>query len=513
MNPESEPKRSWQARPLPAPLALLIALLVMSGIVFLPAEGFSRSGRKAGSSQGKGETGSASGLAASNAPVEGPAARGGSGAETLVRTRVIEYAPKKAGAHRKAGRPTRKGHPKKPAPQPAPGSQKPPAGRPPAGNPRGGGGGGGGGAAPPVGNPLVVFGFNDLGMHCMNQDDSELCLLPPYNNLHAQVIDRRGEDPRIVTSGIQVTYTIPGNSYSVGKTNFWTYVKALFGVDLAPNIGLTGNGLSGFMQPTADGDFVATGIPLTPLTDDGQENAYQLAGIAASAGPPNIATTQAVVPVSWEISCNLCHNTPGLSVASDILTKHDNLHGTNLMNQKPVLCANCHADPALSAAGQPGVSTLSHAMHGAHASRFTPAVLQQVNGIACYACHPGIRTQCQRDIHLAKGITCTACHGDMVAVADPSRTPWVSEPRCDNCHSRPGFTFEQPGKLYKESIGHNGVKCASCHGSPHAITPTVTPADNLQATLIQGYPGTINKCTVCHNRQPDDGFNHTAGGD
>jgi hypothetical protein len=251
---------------------------------------------------------------------------------------------------------------------------------------------------------------------------------------------------------------------------------------------------------------------LTPITDQGVENPYQLSRIDVIAGGQNVATTQAVVPVSWEISCNLCHNTPGISVASDILTKHDQLHATQLMAQRPVLCASCHADPALNTTGQPGVSTLSHAMHGAHANRFTPDVLQQVNGISCYACHPGIRTQCQRDVHYAMGITCTACHGSMDAVADPARTPWVTEPRCDNCHSRPGFTFEQPGTLYKASLGHHGVKCASCHGSPHAITPTVTAADNVQAILLQGHAGTINDCRVCHRNQPDDGFNHTYGG-
>ena len=152
-----------------------------------------------------------------------------------------------------------------------------------------------------------------------------------------------------------------------------------------------------------------------------------------------MATTQAVVPVSWEISCNLCHDRPGFpSVAADILEAHDRLHQTNLQNQKPVLCASCHADPALGTAGVPGVPTMSSSMHTAHASRFTAAVLAQVGGINCYACHPGIKTQCQRDIHLAKGIHCGDCHGAMAVVGDPKRTPWVDEPKCANCHNVPG---------------------------------------------------------------------------
>jgi hypothetical protein len=236
-------------------------------------------------------------------------------------------------------------------------------------------------------------------MHCMNQDDSEICILPPFNNLHAQVI-ARGEEPQIITSGATVSYSVPGNTYSAGKTNFWTYAKDLFGVDLAPNVGLTGNGLAGNMTPTGNGDWAATGIPLTPIMDNGALNPYALSRINVTSGGSLMATTQAVVPVSWEISCNLCHNRPGFpTVASDILEAHDRLHGTNLQNQKPVLCASCHADPALGTSGSPGVPTLSCSMHTAHASRFTPPALQAVSGINCYACHPGIKTQCQRDIH------------------------------------------------------------------------------------------------------------------
>ena len=39
--------------------------------------------------------------------------------------------------------------------------------------------------APPADNavttPMVVFGYNDLGMHCMNSDFSEIMVLPPFN--------------------------------------------------------------------------------------------------------------------------------------------------------------------------------------------------------------------------------------------------------------------------------------------------------------------------------------------
>jgi hypothetical protein len=356
----------------------------------------------------------------------------------------------------------------------------------------------------------VVLGYNDLGMHCMNQNFSELMILPPFNTLHAQVIARSGEHPTILGDGISVQYSVPGNTTSVTKTNFWTYAQALLGANPAPDIGLTGNGLSGTMQPTGDNDWSATGIPLTPVPDAGGEDAYQLASITVQQDGTAIATTSAVVPVSWELACNLCHNTPGVSTDTDILQKHDLLHATNLVNSKPVLCAQCHADPALNLSGTPGVSTLSGAMHAAHAPRMAAVSL----AAECYACHPGVQTQCFRDVHFSKGMVCTDCHVSMAAVGSPSRRPWVDEPRCGSagCHQTPGRDYEQAGTLFRNSKGHSGVHCAACHGSPHAVGPSVVAADNVQAETLQGHAGPIDTCSVCHSQQPEDAFFHSVGG-
>lgn len=355
--------------------------------------------------------------------------------------------------------------------------------------------------------PLVVLGYNELGMHCMNEDFSEIAILPPFNTLRAQVI-KRGDNPDIVTEEAVVTYTIPTNTRSWDKTNFWSYEDALFGVSLPPDIGLTGHGLSGTMSETPEGHWEVTGIPITPVADSGRPDPYPLAVITASKdGMTGVAHT--VVPVSTEISCNLCHSGPGITTATDILRDHDKLHGTTLELQKPVLCASCHADNALGTPGVPGVPNLSSAMHGAHASRMNMVNLDN----SCYACHPGVRTQCQRDIHLANNIQCIDCHGGMEAVADPDRQPWIDEPRCGDCHNKPGFQFEQPGKLFKNSIGHGGVHCTACHGAPHAITPTVTPVDNQQAIALQAHAGVIDTCSVCHTVQPDKPFFHSVEDD
>jgi hypothetical protein len=68
----------------------------------------------------------------------------------------------------------------------------------------------------------VVLAWNDLGMHCYNRNFQDLAVLPPYNTLWAQVV-KVGDPPQIVTSGITVTYVFTDNTYSVGKSNFWTY--------------------------------------------------------------------------------------------------------------------------------------------------------------------------------------------------------------------------------------------------------------------------------------------------
>ena len=117
----------------------------------------------------------------------------------------------------------------------------------------------------PLADQYKIIGWNDLGMHCMNESFANLAVLPPYNNLWAQVI-RQGPNPEIVTSGVTVEYSIIDNTYSVGKTDFWQYAKQLFGADLAPNVGLTGATLAGQMHSAGD-HFAIEGVPLTPYLD------------------------------------------------------------------------------------------------------------------------------------------------------------------------------------------------------------------------------------------------------
>jgi hypothetical protein len=46
------------------------------------------------------------------------------------------------------------------------------------------------------------------------------------------------------------------------------------------------------------------------------------------------------------------------------------------------------------------------------------------------------------------------------------------------------------------------MKCASCHGSTHAIYPSSHKEDNLQSIAVQGFAGTISECSSCHSSMP-----------
>lgn len=96
----------------------------------------------------------------------------------------------------------------------------------------GGGGGGDGGLPPPNSSDYVVLAWNSLGMHCLNPTYDKDVILPPYNELLAQVV-RRGNPPQVVTAGVRVDYRVVGNTYSYGKAGyggFWDNMMAIFGV-------------------------------------------------------------------------------------------------------------------------------------------------------------------------------------------------------------------------------------------------------------------------------------------
>jgi len=350
-------------------------------------------------------------------------------------------------------------------------------------------------ASPNVNDQYIIVGWNDLGMHCANGDFTKLVVLPPYNNLTAQAIKKGDESnlPEVITTGFTVSYEVPGNTYSVGKTNFWDYEDQIFGINLADNIGLTGNGLSGNMV-SDENSFGADGIPITPFTDNNllSEDPYQLALLSLYDDQNNLlATTQPVIPVSNEINCvsSGCH-----SSETSILYQHENEGGFN-PNNTPILCASCHSSNALGTTGMPGLESLSEVIHDQHKDKTND----------CYKCHPGPNTQCQRGVMHEAGMVCQDCHGSLNQVAESiknGREPWLEEPSCGSTSCHGSNYAEEPGKLFRQSKGHGGLFCSACHGSPHAILPSENERDNVQNIELQGFAGTLQRCELCHGVVP-----------
>jgi hypothetical protein len=347
----------------------------------------------------------------------------------------------------------------------------------------------------------ILLGWNDLGMHCANQDFSKMAVLPPYNDLYAQLIIKSpGLLPQIVVNGYKIEYSIPGNTYSVGKTNFWTYAQQLFNLPqpLPPNIGLTGKGLTGLLD-TLGNCFRVLGIPNTPYTDNNlvTEAPFQTFHlIAKTTGGTTLTYTDNVIPVSNEIGCvqSGCHTSE-----QAIKNAHETVPGFNLNG--PELCARCHASNALGTLGDPEAKSFSFRMHDKH-DFIQPAY--DIN--TCYKCHPGPNTQCFRDVmrvFINNPLICQDCHGSMAVIAstiNAGRRPWFDEPKCGTCHGT-GHA-ENLGTLYRNSKGHGNLYCPACHNSPHAIVPTREANDNLQSIRVQGHSGVIRECMVCHSTPP-----------
>ena len=354
----------------------------------------------------------------------------------------------------------------------------------------------------------TIFAFNDLGMHCDQNDYSYFSVLPPFNTLHVQVLAR----PDLKTSGLTVSYNFPKKTNSTLNTNFWQYAPK-YGWNIAANMGITGTPLSGPMKLDARGlGFVAEGIPITPYDDDGTWNPYGAADITVKDSNGAVVQTASVVaPVSTEMNCQNCHGTTNPQL--DILQKHDSLNGTTLVADqvKGVLhqCSECHADNALGAPGKTGVESLSLAMHNFHKDKMTTTAAAANTTPTCYNCHPGTNTQCLRGIMEKAGKTCIDCHGDMNKVATSQQTgrqAWLQEPKCGDCHD--SKHKENTNTLYRNSVMNNSIEgdmngkfyCESCHNSTHGEFVSSNIKDATIPQKFQGDTYWIWNCKTCHQQ-------------
>jgi len=349
------------------------------------------------------------------------------------------------------------------------------------------------------GGKFSLLAWNDLGMHCMDgKDYSMFSILPPYNNLHAQLVN--AGTGKAVTTGVTLTYEAVAdpsgsiNTSSVHKTNFWSWSKVLYGASPASDVGLTGNPVPTLVaKPMAlsavNGWFEATALPMTPYDDAGAKNYYPTVKVVAKDTTGKVlASTITVLPVSDEMTCAACHasrpttetnkarlaakpaagwvNDANLEIdwKKNILRLHDEKQTGNAkymaalaskgmpnglyasaLAGTPTLCASCHASNALPGTGVTGISSMTSALHTKHSTALDPTNLltldSSTNRNSCYLCHPGSVTKCLRgamgnavDASGNATMGCQSCHGNMSKVGDPTRVGWLQEPNCQACH-------------------------------------------------------------------------------
>lgn len=396
-----------------------------------------------------------------------------------------------------------------------------------------------------------LLAWNDLGMHCVDGSDySVFSILPPYNNLHAQLVNK--SNGSTVTSGVTLTYesvadaTGSINTISSTKTNFWQYVHSLFGTSPAPDVGLTGNPTAS-LKPAAmnynatQGWFEAEGIPITPVDDTRRKNFYPMVKVVAKdAAGSVLATTSTVLPVSDEMTCKGCHTsistgsaaqmaakpkagwvfdaTPEKDWKRNVLRLHDEKHlGTAAYTSaiaakqydtrglaatadagRPILCAACHASNALPGTGVTGVSALTAALHTKHAPVVDPVQNLPLDAVAnrtaCYQCHPGSDTKCLRgamsnvvDANGTEAVSCQSCHGKMTDVGKPGRVGWLQQPNCQSCH--------YDGKRETNALDAGGI--LRVVGDQRFATNPNKPASGFSLFRFSKGHGGL-QCEACH---------------
>lgn len=412
---------------------------------------------------------------------------------------------------------------------------------------------------PPPGR-YALIAWNDLGMHCMDNNYSVFAILPPYNNLHLQLIDRL--TGKLVRSGVSITYEATTDTHgsidttSSGKSDFWDWVFPLFGVSPAVDMGLAGNPVQSLVPTPTTFDMIlgfwkADGIPTVPYDDAGLANYYPMVKVVARDFKGNIlAFSKTVLPVSDELACSTCHSSgsdaqessgsvydpdPNKDWKRNILLLHDykntdpahaelyaaaltqnGYKSTGLLatsdSGTPILCANCHASNALGKKGVDGIKQLTTSIHSWHAVNAMDdntgmPLGDTMDRTACYYCHPGSATQCLRGVMgTAKNpdgsskLECQSCHGSMYKVGEDGRQGWIDLPQCQDCHynSADGTYVRDTNALDASGNFRQGTGIFSTGGGLYKLAAT---HGNMQCESCHGsthceYPSTEDNDNV-----------------
>ena len=224
-----------------------------------------------------------------------------------------------------------------------------------------------------AGRDVIVMATNDLGMHCACPGTEYFMLLPPFNTLRAQVIERgvlSGGTPKVLTSptDIRVEYNIVENTDASLKADpyyaTWMAQMPKYGFGSATNaagrvVSVSGATLSGQMTAQAKGFWEVVGVPAFPdvssnsptaqkiMTDPlggPNRNPYLTGNISVYEQSSNklLAQTNATVPVAFG-GCCTCH----LKVTADHGLAEEGVHhapGLELLRRggRNAIALMCH---------------------------------------------------------------------------------------------------------------------------------------------------------------------------
>lgn len=363
----------------------------------------------------------------------------------------------------------------------------------------------------------TLLAWNDLGMHCMDGlDFSVFAILPPYNTLHAQLKDKNG---KLVTSNVLLTYEAVAdssgsiNTASADRTNFWSWVQELVGLDPAPNVGLNLDGLAsktpapGNKAPSLDPApmtynaaynwFEAEGIPVTPFDDAGNKNFYPTVKVVAKDAVTGkvLTSTTTVLPVSDEMTCKGCHastdaanpaqtaakpspswlfdNDPDKDWKRNILLLHDQKQASSSLFKSALVTAG-YPNGLLNSAdnGKPVLCVACHASNAYFDKENKTTVMGGIAGIPAFT----------QALHLK--------HSDVLDPATQQTLDSIdNRSSCYQCH--PGSVTKCLRGAMGKAVDAKGdalMSCQSCHG-------------NMKAVGSSARQGWFNEptCESCHN--------------
>ena len=374
----------------------------------------------------------------------------------------------------------------------------------------------------------ALMAWSDQGMRFYAETE-KWTLLPAGNMVRAQLVER-GPGPYLVTEGISISFKVEDGFEGDKLTGE---------LELREDDGRFEGRL--MVKPYKDGKFE----PLPIVTLEAKNEAGEI-----------LATTKLSIPTSDQMGCRNCHggyweqDGSGIakSTAQNILAAHDRMNNTNhVENSKkgPIVCIECHDDPAQDAEGSNARPNLSTAIHGVHAV----FMVGRDSENSCLMCHPKNTLRGQHD---EVGFECANCHGEMedhaisLLKADEAkgkesakrllkilkprtmtnqhainpRTPWENLPECLTCHvdfdtpetdsAFNEWTESAKGLYSVRRDDMDAVSCGACHGSPHAIYPA-TERDNVQPLqyMDSARPiGSDGACIVCHGEVMEDAIHH-----